>query len=306
MIDARISVGLPAHPKTKKLIRRLKSDGAAWRLVCLFLWAAANKPDGDLSGMTAEDIELAVDWPGADGDFVTALIDVGFIDGEEGAFFIHDWTVHNPWAAGAEARSEKSRWAGLCKQHGRQKAAEMMPEYAARLPDSASGTPKEVPDSASGTPLADSGSAPFLSFPSPYQSQQPISEQAVEVETSPPAAPSATAKRGSRLPADWQLPKPWGEWAMQEKPAWAADDVRRCSEKFRDHWLAKSGQGATKVDWQATWRNWVRNEGDPPLARASPSRINAQAATLSALTGGLTDPKPRNLTHAPAAYLPAA
>ena len=31
MIDARISVGLPAHPKTKKLIRRL-GEGGAWRL----------------------------------------------------------------------------------------------------------------------------------------------------------------------------------------------------------------------------------------------------------------------------------
>jgi hypothetical protein len=28
--------------------------------------------------------------------------------------------------------------------------------------------------------------------------------------------------------------------------------------KFRDHWTAKSGADATKVDWQAAWRNWVR------------------------------------------------
>lgn len=28
--------------------------------------------------------------------------------------------------------------------------------------------------------------------------------------------------------------------------------------KFRDFWAAKTGADATKADWQATWRNWVR------------------------------------------------
>lgn len=28
--------------------------------------------------------------------------------------------------------------------------------------------------------------------------------------------------------------------------------------KFRDHWAAKTGQDATKADWMAAWRNWVR------------------------------------------------
>jgi hypothetical protein len=31
-------------------------------------------------------------------------------------------------------------------------------------------------------------------------------------------------------------------------------------EQFRDYWSAKAGSGATKLDWQATWRNWVRNQ----------------------------------------------
>ena len=132
MIDARISVGLPNHPKTKKLIKRIGSDGA-WRLICLFLWAAANKPDGDLSGMTTEDIELAVDWPGADGAFVAAMLDVGFLDGDDNSYAIHDWREHNPWAAGADARSEKARWLATCKHHGKEKAAELMPYYAERL-----------------------------------------------------------------------------------------------------------------------------------------------------------------------------
>lgn len=27
---------------------------------------------------------------------------------------------------------------------------------------------------------------------------------------------------------------------------------------FRDHWIAKPGADALKLDWSATWRNWCR------------------------------------------------
>ena len=81
--DARLSTGLPSHPKTKKLIRRL-GQSAAWSLVCLILWAADNRSDGDLSGMSIEDIELASDWLGEDGALVDALVAVRFLDGADG------------------------------------------------------------------------------------------------------------------------------------------------------------------------------------------------------------------------------
>ena len=73
----------------------------------------------------------------------------------------------------------------------------------------------------------------------------------------PPSRPSK-AERGTRLSEDWQLPKAWGEWAMAEFPQWTADKVRSEAAKFRDHWVAKAGRDATKLDWLATWRNWCR------------------------------------------------
>lgn len=183
--DARIHTGFPNHPKTKKLARRLGPQGP---LSCLylFLWTAANRSDGNLTGMTAEDVELAVDWPGDDGAFVAALLAVRFLDGEEGTYKIHDWAEHNPWAAGAQQRSEKARWAALCKQYGRNEAARMMPEYARRLPDavpeSASGMPEVVPEGASGTQPAPSGSAPSPNpSPSPFPSTPDTSQQAPEL-----------------------------------------------------------------------------------------------------------------------------
>ncbi|MGX1096530.1 hypothetical protein [Amorphus sp. MBR-141] len=86
---------------------------------------------------------------------------------------------------------------------------------------------------------------------------------------------ASPAKRGSRLPADWTLPKPWGDWAMQEFGA-SADDIRREAAKFRDYWHAKTGQGATKADWQATWRNWIRTAIEHGSVK--PSRTAATAS----------------------------
>lgn len=82
----------------------------------------------------------------------------------------------------------------------------------------------------------------------------------------PPAAPRS--QRGTRLSADWRLPKAWGEWALTEHPTWDADHIRRVADTFRDFWQAKAGREAVKLDWEATWRNWVRRE--PPLK--APSR----------------------------------
>jgi hypothetical protein len=128
-IDARLSTGLPHHPKTKKLIRRLGGEGA-WHLVCLMLWAAQNRSSGNLNGMGIEDVEIAAGWEGEEGAFVAALLDVRFLDKADNGYVIHNWSRHNPWAAGAEDRSKKARYAAICKQHGKKIAGELMPEFA--------------------------------------------------------------------------------------------------------------------------------------------------------------------------------
>lgn len=127
--DARFSVGFPTHPKTKKLRTRLGEAGC-WGLACLILWAAQNRSDGDLSGMDAEDIELAADWRGESGLLVKTLQSLRFLDGEEGSFGLHDWTEHNPWASGAEMRSAKARWNAVKRFYGPAEADRQVPEYA--------------------------------------------------------------------------------------------------------------------------------------------------------------------------------
>lgn len=68
-------------------------------------------------------------------------------------------------------------------------------------------------------------------------------------------------KRGTRLDADWKLPRSWGMWAVENFTV-SPDDVRAEAGRFADFWLSKSGQDATKVDWRRTWQNWIRTAAE--------------------------------------------
>jgi len=99
--------------------------------------------------------------------------------------------------------------------------------------------------------------SPDTSPQTPSQEHGP-SESVADSSSAKPAARAAPT-RGHRLPADWVLPKDWGDWALAEYPQWTAQKVRREGASFRDHWMAKSGKDAVKLDWLATWRNWCRS-----------------------------------------------
>ena len=69
--------------------------------------------------------------------------------------------------------------------------------------------------------------------------------------------PKKRAERGSRLSADWTLPEEWAEWCRTARPDLDPDKV---AAKFADYWHGVSGKSGVKLDWLATWRNWVREE----------------------------------------------
>ncbi|MDR6768638.1 hypothetical protein J2W88_003942 [Acidovorax delafieldii] len=81
-------------------------------------------------------------------------------------------------------------------------------------------------------------------------------------------APSAKSPRGTALPKDWTLPGDWKTWAEKERPD---VDVVTVAESFRDFWIAKPGKDGRKADWQATWRNWVRNQRAQTFRKAAPA-----------------------------------
>ena len=100
-----------------------------------------------------------------------------------------------------------------------------------------------------------------------------------KAQSAEPAIPIETG-RATRLKIK-ELPQEWLEWAMLDRK-WDEIRTRVVWERFKDFWIAKSGRDATKLDWRATWRNWCRNERDPP-ARGSPVFPAFEGATERAI-----------------------
>lgn len=108
-----------------------------------------------------------------------------------------------------------------------------------------------------------------------------------------PPAPPVPAKRGSRLADDWSLPDDWRQWTLTNCLGSRADTVSIEAAKFANHWHAKPGREACKLDWRLTWMNWCyRAFGTAPLRpHASPppqaKRTFAQAMADRAAAAGV-------------------
>lgn len=78
-----------------------------------------------------------------------------------------------------------------------------------------------------------------------------------------PEKPNPT-RRGERLADDWILPDEWRAYCQTERPDLNTDDVALI---FGNHWRAKPGKDATKLDWYGTWQNWVKSQRTMPNVR---------------------------------------
>lgn len=91
------------------------------------------------------------------------------------------------------------------------------------------------------------------------------------------------ATKGTRLLKDWHASQADFQYATDH--GLSENVIRLEEEKFRNYWLAKSGAGATKLDWSATWRNWVLNaqsrmpRGSPANGNPDPNDHSLAAAT---------------------------
>lgn len=63
--------------------------------------------------------------------------------------------------------------------------------------------------------------------------------------------------RGTRLSPDWTLSRK--NYDDAKSKGLSDDEIRHEQSQFRDYWISKTGAGATKLDWDATWRSWCGN-----------------------------------------------
>ena len=106
--DIRISVSFRGHRKRRKLEKTLGPKATSY-LIDLWLTVAEQRPDGYLKGWDESDIALAAGYKGGASKFVKGLIDCGFLENDDSGYQLHEWERHQPWACGAEQRSERAK-----------------------------------------------------------------------------------------------------------------------------------------------------------------------------------------------------
>ena len=104
--------------------------------------------------------------------------------------------------------------------------------------------------------------SPPIATPIATNNQEPITNNHSIDES-----PTKQRTKGSRLSTDFELPDSWTEFCQTERPDL---NPKKVFESFKDYWVAKAGAAGVKLDWQATWRNWVRNQNiAKPLFKGS-------------------------------------
>ena len=237
MVWFNVDDGLTTSPKVLAIPREQ-------RLVCIGLWTMA----GSWSGQHLTDGEIPefmlAEW-GADLSHGTALVDVGLWQKTSKGYRFHAWKEYQQSRADVEAKRERDRQR---KQEYREKALVRRGAVPVGQTGDNGGTPHGIHEESSPP-------SPTLPYP-----------------TQPTLLKEGAAKRGSTIPAPFIVTIPMREWAAEKTPL---VNVDRATEKFVDFWRAKTGRDATKKDWPATWRNWLRSDQE----RAERSGVKPSTVT---------------------------
>jgi hypothetical protein len=184
---------------------------------------------------------------GAEVSHGTALVDAGLWRVEGDDYVFHDWSDYQQTRTQVHARRESDR---KRKEEWRAKRA----ENKAKSHDD---VPSPVTEESRVTD-ADVPSIPTqtLSLPKP----KPISNRE-----------GGARKRGTRIPDKFIVTADMRKWAAEKVPG---VDVDRATEAFCDYWRSESGARASKLDWESTWRNWLRRDaGIPRIGQKTTSPI---------------------------------
>lgn len=84
-----------------------------------------------------------------------------------------------------------------------------------------------------------------------------------EEKHSPSVSEAPKRRRATRLPDDFPVTDELAAWAATEAPNAGPRD----HEDFCDYWHAKAGKDATKLDWDLTWKRWMRKASDERASR---------------------------------------
>lgn len=272
----RVDDRLPDHAKVRMLGRARLAAIGLWSLCGA--WSGRNGTDGFIPRTVVRQYDAKLRT-------VPHLVRVGLWsettrNGEPGWLF-HDWPDWQPTAAAIEevrrSRAEAGRRGGVRSGETRRSKT----EASASKQTEANTNPEPEPE------------------PEPLATD--VASQGA------PRKRGAARERATRIPDDFAVSADLAAWARAEAPD---VDQRAETAKFVDYWRAKAGRDATKVDWQGTWRNWMRRAQENAANRRASRRFTPDArptatdkiAALQAMkTGGSPSTSARFVDPGPTA-----
>ena len=125
-----------------------------------------------------------------------------------------------------------------------------------------------------------------------------VSNTVLERASAPPPEPEQPKRkpsprgsaRGSRIPPNW-APTP-KDYAFASSEGLSREEINREADRFRDYWTAASGRNACKLDWEATWRNWLRSDFRKPSKSAVATTVNAPRGAFDRVISRLDEGAP--------------
>ena len=115
----------------------------------------------------------------------------------------------------------------------------------------------------------------------PTSVEQALNERSTEIQPTnnqEPLTKNQDKKTlGKRLANDFLFPLEWEQFCQQARPELSPV---KTFDQFKDYWIAQAGQKGVKLDWFATWRNWVRNTNAPKMNPADIVRVTVAPSNL--------------------------
>jgi hypothetical protein len=108
-----------------------------------------------------------------------------------------------------------------------------------------------------------------------WDEYQPVKDKVLAEREAAKERRSGTSPRASRLVESWRPAAASVEWARSQFPTL---DLDAHTDHFVDYWMSKSGAGATKLDWDRTWKNWMRRVFSDQRSRGSRAPATTKAA----------------------------
>jgi hypothetical protein len=253
-IHVQLAVNYGEDPKLRALAE-FGRDARACRdlYVQMVCYCKRNLTDGFVPA-----VELGVlvypDSPKTGRRDAERLVKVGLAEHQDDGYFIPGFLKRNKSKAQVEALSEARAESG---RHGGVRSGQVRRGEA---------NPKQL-----ASPEAKQSASEIEANGKQVASVCLNTETETETETVDAAQ---QRRRASRIPDPFTVTAEMVAWANGNAPH---VDGRRETTKFINYWTAKSGKDATKLDWPATWRNWMMT-AEERASHTNGTSVNGQSA----------------------------